>query len=105
MEELNSGTLMSPCVQSDSLCHTSFAKQQCKIRCSAVSCSWLQKEQMGSHGHWRLLRLSAVRSLDWTSNHANCVGTGILSSSFLSCQLSLSVANCVGNGIRYEEGC
>jgi len=44
------GIFTRSCVQSEARCHTSFAKQHCKIKWSAISCSWLQSEQIGSHG-------------------------------------------------------
>lgn len=70
METHGFGILIWSCIQSDTRCHNFFVKQHYRIKCSAVSCSWLQSEQIGSHGHRLLLRLSAVSNFDCTSNQA-----------------------------------
>jgi len=70
ISRLSSGARTSCWVHVPIFCQTSFAKEQCSIRCPVVSCSWLQREHIGLQGHCRAINLSAVSNLHCTSSHA-----------------------------------
>ena len=58
--------LDQPCIRNQ----TSCANTQWRQRWAAVSGSWSQKGQFGSHGQAPLISLSAVRILDWIKSQA-----------------------------------